>query len=177
MMGPVTAFILAAGYSSRMGALKPLLPFGGTTVLERVIGLFRGAGVPDIRVVVGHRSSELLPLLEHLNVQPLPNRRFQEGVFSSVVTAAESLEAGNGAFFLLPVDIPLVRRESVELLVRSYESAGKGIIYPAFCGMRGHPPLISASYRDSILSWHGDGGLKGLLMQYEADAATVETGG
>jgi molybdenum cofactor cytidylyltransferase len=97
-------------------------------------------------------------------------------MFSSVVTAVESLKAESGAFFMLPVDIPLVRRESVELLVRSYGSTGKGIIYPAFRGLRGHPPLISASYRDSILSWQGDGGLKGLLMQYEADAVTVETG-
>jgi molybdenum cofactor cytidylyltransferase len=176
MKGAITAFILAAGYSSRMGAFKPLLPFGETTALERAIALFRSARVPDIRVVVGHCSSELLPLLEQLNVQPLPNRQFQEGMFSSVVTAVESLKAESGAFFMLPVDIPLVRRESVELLVRSYGSTGKGIIYPAFRGLRGHPPLISASYRDSILSWQGDGGLKGLLMQYEADAVTVETG-
>ena len=45
-----------------------------------------------------------------------------------------------------------------------------------FAATRGHPPLISASYRDSILSWHGDGGLKALLMQFEGDSATVETG-
>lgn len=176
MTHPLTAIILAAGYSSRMGAFKPLLPFGGKTVLERAIELFRTAGIHDIRVVVGHRSSELLPLLERLDVTPLPNGRYQEGMFSSVLTAAKSLEAGDGAFFLLPVDIPLVRRESIELLARSYGSAAKGILYPAFRGRRGHPPLIATSYRDSILSWHGDGGLKALLKQYETNSATIETG-
>jgi putative nucleotidyltransferase with HDIG domain len=175
MTHPLTAIILAAGFSSRMGAFKPLLPFGETTVLERAIELFRTAGVHDVRAVVGHRSSELLPLLERLNVQPLLNDRYQEGMFSSVHTAATSLEAGREAFFLLPVDIPLVRRESVELLASSYGSAGKGILYPAFRGRRGHPPLISTSYRNSILSWRGNGGLKELLMQYETDSTTIET--
>jgi len=175
MNQPLTAIILAAGYSSRMGAFKPLLPFGGTTVLERAVALFRGAGVDDVRVVVGHCSAELLPLLKNLEVRPLLNERYQEGMFSSVVAAVDSLE-GKGSFFLLPVDIPLVRRETVELLSRSCQSTGKGILYPAFCGMRGHPPLISFSYRESILSWNGNGGLNGILMQYESDSATIETG-
>lgn len=175
-MKQLTAIILAAGYSSRMGAFKPLLPFGESTVLERSIALFRDAGIHDIRVVVGHRSSDLLPLLERLNVTPLLNERYQEGMFSSVLTAAESLDSVRGAFFLLPVDIPLVRRETVELLTRSYGSAGKGILYPAFQGTRGHPPLIATAYREAILSWSGNGGLKELLMQYETDSATVETG-
>lgn len=159
-----------------MGAFKPLLPFGETTVLERNIDLFRGAGIQDIRVVIGHKSSELLPLLERLDVTPLPNERYQEGMFSSVLTAAESLKAGSGAFFLLPVDIPLVSRETVELLARTYESSEKGILYPTFQGTRGHPPLISMAYREAVLSWHGNGGLKEMLMQYETDSAMVETG-
>lgn len=171
-----TAIILAAGYSSRMGAFKPLLQLGGTTVLERAIALFRSAGIHDIRAVVGHRSSDLLPLLERLKVQPLSNERYHEGMFSSVLTAVESLEAGSGAFFLLPVDVALVHRETVELLTRSYATAGKGILYPVFRGTRGHPPLIATAYRDAILSWRGNGGLKEMLMQYESDSETVETG-
>jgi len=176
MMAPVSAIILAAGYSSRMGEFKPLLPFGETTVLERSVDLLRGAGIHDIRVVVGHRSADLLPLLMRLQVRPVLNKRYQEGMFTSVVAAAESLDSGSGAFFLLPVDIPMVRRETVELLVRSYQNAAEGIMYPAFRGTRGHPPLISGSFRDRIISWNGNGGLNALLMQYERDSATIETG-
>ena len=159
-----------------MGAFKPLLPFGGSTVLEQVIALFRGAGIRDIRVVVGHCSADLLPLLQQQQVRAVLNRNYQDGMFSSVAAAAESLEAGSGAFFLLPVDIPLVQRETVELLARSYESIEAGILYPTFRGTRGHPPLIATAYRDAILSWHGNGGLKELLMRYESDSASVETG-
>jgi len=176
MKRPITAIILAAGYSERMGAFKALLPLGGTTVLERTIKLFRGAGIQDIRVVVGHRANDLLPLIRSLQVRPLLNECYQEGMFSSVAAAAESLEDASGAFFLLPVDIPLVRRETVELLMHSFRNNGARILYPACHGRRGHPPLISNSYRDSILSWNGNGGLKALLREYEGDSATIETG-
>lgn len=176
MRCPIAAVILAAGYSSRMRAFKPLLPFGETTVLERSIDLFRAADIADIRVVVGHRADELLPLLKSRQIRPLLNERYQEGMFSSVVAAAASLEPESEAFFLLPVDFPLVRRETVEMLLRAWRNAAGGILYPAFNGRRGHPPLLATSYRDVILSWQGDGGLSALLQQYQGDAATIETG-
>ena len=176
MKGSVTAIILAAGFSSRMGAFKALMPFGETTVLERAIVLFRDAGIKDIRVVTGHRSTEIVSHLQRLQVRSVFNGSYQEGMYSSVVAAVESLEDENGAFFLLPVDIPLVRRETIELLVRSYQNSAIGILYPAIHGKRGHPPLIANSYRERILSWKGNGGLKALLKQYEADSATIECG-
>ena len=37
MNGKFAAVILAAGYSSRMGAFKPLLPVGEMTAVERLI--------------------------------------------------------------------------------------------------------------------------------------------
>ena len=175
-MAEIAAVILAAGYSSRMGAFKPLLPFGASTVLERSIALFREAGIADIRVVVGHRADDLLPLLARLQVQPLFNARYAEGMFSSVVTAAASLEAESSAFFLLPVDFPLVRPESVAMLRSAYRKGTGGILYPAFNGRRGHPLLLATSYREVILSWQGDGGLRALLRQYQVDAASIETG-
>ncbi|MFL6229050.1 MAG: NTP transferase domain-containing protein, partial [Pyrinomonadaceae bacterium] len=55
----VAAILLAAGRSRRMGAFKPLLPFGATTVIESCINNLRGAGVAEIVVVLGHRAEEL----------------------------------------------------------------------------------------------------------------------
>ena len=55
----ITGVILAAGFSSRMeGEFKPLLPLGTETIIERVVRLFQGNGIDDIRVVIGHRRAE-----------------------------------------------------------------------------------------------------------------------
>ena len=43
-----TAIVLAAGFSSRMGAFKPLLPFGERTLADHVVTNLRAAGVARI---------------------------------------------------------------------------------------------------------------------------------
>jgi molybdenum cofactor cytidylyltransferase len=49
----IAALILAAGYSSRMGTCKPLLPMGDSTILEQTLSRFLQAGIHDVRVVLG----------------------------------------------------------------------------------------------------------------------------
>ena len=174
----VAAILLAAGFSSRMGAFKPLLPLGDTsgqtTVLERNIVLFRDAGIDDIRVVIGHRAEDLMPLLDRLHVQPVFNALYRAGMFSSVVAGVGSLDRSVDAFFLLPVDIPLVRRQTLADILSVGISPEQRVVYPTFRGRRGHPPLISAAFREEIESWSGEGGLKGLLGQHEGLAVDVE---
>jgi len=169
-----TAIVLAAGYSSRMGKFKPLLPLGETTVLGRVITLFRDAGFSDIRIVVGYRSEELLPLLGKMGVPYIVNQNFHAGMFSSVVAGVKGLEKSTDAFFILPVDIPLIRPWTARLLFQAYQEGKGKIIHPCFGGKRGHPPLISACLAGQITAWNGRDGLKGALAQLEADAIQIE---
>src|SRR4029079_13163816 len=58
-MSQVAAILLAAGRSSRMGAFKPLLPFGNKTVSECCIDYLRDGGVDEIIVVLGHRADDI----------------------------------------------------------------------------------------------------------------------
>jgi HD superfamily phosphohydrolase YqeK len=41
-------------------------------------------------------------------------------------------------------------------------------------GMRGHPPLIAGRHAREIAGWHGDGGLKAALVQWEPAALDVD---
>ncbi len=169
----ITALVLAAGYSSRMKHFKPLLPMGSTTTLERCVRLFRDAGIQDVRVVVGYRADELTPLLDRLAVRGIVNDRFDDGMFSSVRAGLTDLESSTKAFFLLPVDIPLVRRTTVLDLLAATDAYDADVWYPTFLGRRGHPPLISTRFRPSILSWDGDGGLRGFFSQQETHTVDV----
>ncbi len=170
----ITAVILAAGFSSRMKDFKPLLLLGGMTVLERTVRLFHENGISDTQVVVGHRSEDLLPLLQLCGARWLVNERYREGMFSSVIAGISCLEAGREAFFLLPVDIPLVRPRTIRDLLKAYPKTGKHIVYPTFQGRRGHPPLIAAAFAEEIRLWKGEGGLRSFLGQNETQSLEVE---
>jgi molybdenum cofactor cytidylyltransferase len=170
----ITALVLAAGYSSRMKQFKPLLPVGPATALERCVRLFRDAGIQDVAVVVGYRAADLEPVLERLDVRCILNDRFEEGMFSSVKAGVSALDSTTRAFFLLPVDIPLVRRTTVLDLLEASDTRPADVWYPRFLGKRGHPPLLSTTYRSALLAWDGEGGLRSFLSEQDPQAVDVE---
>lgn len=157
------AVILSAGFSSRMGAFKPLMDLGGKSILERVISLFKACGVGEIHAVAGYRRAEVSPLLETLGVNIVSNPDFEAGMYSSVVAGVRCIDANCSGFFILPVDIPLVRPQTVQRLMAIHETDPEVILHPCFRGRRGHPPLLPAGMIAPILQWPGTDGLQGLL--------------
>lgn len=170
----VSAIILAGGYSMRMKQFKPLLPLGDSTVIENTINVFRNSGVRDITVVIGYRAKDLIVLLDSMGVKWVYNQNYSEGMYSSVVAGVCSLPAYTDGFFLLPADMPLVKKDTIEELLRVYNSTKQDIIYPIYKGHRGHPPLISSNLFSAIKNWKGGGGLRALLSKYQQDATQVE---
>lgn len=167
------AIILAAGYSSRMDAFKPLIELGGRRVLDRVVDLYGQAGIADIRVVAGHRSGEVRAALDGRPVTVVDNPHYAGGMYSSVLAGVQALPRGIGAFFVHPVDIPLVRPHT---LVRLIDGAGDDpppVVYPVFDGRRGHPPLIRKEIENAIVGHDGQGGLRALLHRFDAEARKV----
>lgn len=169
----IAALVLAGGYSSRMQRLKPLLPFGGSTVLGRAVDAFQAAGVRDVTVVVGHRGDELRPVIEALGARCIVNAGFAAGMYSSLVAGIRSLGARARACFVLPADMPAVRGRTVALIAKAHHRTGASVLYPTFRGQRGHPPLLSSCVFPAITSRTGEGGLRGLLAQWEAHAREV----
>lgn len=170
----LSAVILAGGLSSRMQEFKPLLPLAGTMVIEHVIDLFQQAGIDDIIVVVGHQAARVIPFLTRRQVRFTLNDRYREGMYSSVMAGVHALPEDTEAFFLLPVDVPLVKPHSIRLLARNFIQHRNGVTYPVFQGQRGHPPLVSSHMIPRILAGDRPDGLRGLLAEQEELARDVE---
>ncbi|MBU1154295.1 MAG: NTP transferase domain-containing protein [Proteobacteria bacterium] len=153
--------VLAAGLSSRMKQFKPLLPLGGQSVLARVVGLLRGAGAAPVLVVLGHRATELEPVVRSLGATPVLNPDYEQGMFSSLRAGLAALPPTCRAFFLLPVDIPLVRPHTLARLHAAWDQGRGPVLHPTFQGEWGHPPLIAASLAPDIMGYDGPGGLRG----------------
>ncbi|MGE4293897.1 MAG: DVU_1551 family NTP transferase [Desulfovibrio sp.] len=169
----LAAVILAAGFSSRMGEFKPLLPLGHEPALARIVRNFRKAGVADVNVVVGHRADEVASLCRELGVRSTENPDYASGMFTSVQVGIRTLPHDAEGFFLLPVDIPLVRTATLHRLAEDFTQHRTGITHPTFAGERGHPPLLARELISAILTFSGQGGLRAVLEQYESEARDV----
>ncbi len=161
----IAAVILAAGFSSRMGRFKPLLPLGETSALGHIAAAYRRAGVTKLLAVSGHAAEELEAEAAALGIPVARNPRYAEGMFSS---ACAGLAAVSGArrIFVHPVDIPLVRPDTLSYLAFRAEELDCAAALPGFLGEPGHPPLIDAALVPEILAWTGGGGLKGALARH-----------
>ena len=168
----LAAMVLAAGASSRMGTLKPLLRLAGITAIERALGQFREAGIDDVLVVLGHRAAELRPLVEQCGARWIENPHPDDGMYSSVVTGAQSLASSVCGVFVLPADVPLVRPATIRQLAASFLDRPGRIVYPVFGNRRGHPPLIARSILDQAANG-ASGPLNVLLACHESAAIDI----
>lgn len=169
-MSRVAAVILSAGLSSRMGRFKPLLPLGGKTVLERCIDCFHGAGVEEVVVVTGKRGGEVAEVAGQAGATAVHNPQYRQGMFSSVLAGVRALPQSTNGFFVLPVDMPLVRPETVARLLKAFQEDPLRIVYPVFDSQRGHPPLVHIALAGEILEHDGEGGLRTVLGRHESEA-------
>ncbi len=168
----VAAVVLAAGRSSRMGALKPLLPFAGVSVIEHVVATLQAAGIAPIHVVVGHRGGDVARVVARTGAIVVDNPDYDLGMYSSVRAGVASLPEAVEGTLLLPVDVPLVRAATFALIA----DAGRAwatIVHPTFRGERGHPPFLPRGLFAEIGSGAGEGGLKALLDRHDAEAAEI----
>lgn len=170
----IAVLIIAAGYSSRMGDFKPLLPLGKTSALERLIQTYQAHGIGHIYVVVGHRKDELIDVLKDYKVHIVYNEDYDKGMFSSIQKGLCAMDETINAFYMNPVDIPLIKTHTLALLYEAYVHEKKGVNYPTFLGRKGHPPLIDMKYKEQILASNGEGGLKKVLETFRDDALHVK---
>ena len=172
MNGKFAAVILAAGYSSRMGDFKPLLPVGKMTAVERLIKEAEKVACGKVIVVTGFERDSLLEVIESAGGMEVYNRDFDEGMFTSIKTGVRSVcekYPEVSGVFLMPVDCPLVSTGVLRKMAdqaRSAETSDDAFLVPVFEGKKGHPLYIPRRYFDEICSYDGSGGLKAVTDKY-----------
>ena len=160
----ISAILLAAGLSRRMGCFKPLLSLGSSRIIERVVNFFQAVGVDDILVVTGHRAGDVCRTVAPFGAHCVENSAYRQGMFASVLTGIKALSEQCGAFFIHPADIPLVRPQTVMRLTVALKETHAAIIYPT---------LIQSRLRTKVLGKSHPGGLRAFLKKHEAESLEI----
>ena len=182
----VTAVVLAAGESRRMGRNKLLLPWGETTVLGQTLDNVRASAVHNVMVVTGHereqveavvrRQSPVFGASSDLAVPSLPainNADYAKGMLASVQTAIDALPPAIDAILVVLGDQPMVGPETINRLLVAYAATPAGLIAPISGGRRGNPVLIDRRYFAELLALPADAAPRALLARYPDDVLAV----
>jgi len=175
-LGKVAAILLAAGRSERMGAFKPLLPFGNKTVIEACINYLREGGIEPIVVVVGHRPDEIREQLKTSSLSFAVNPDPASEMSASIACGVLQLPETTPATLIALVDHPAIPASVVTALRTEWEK-GARLVVPTWEKRGGHPVLIDLSLRNELLNLDPARGLKGLfdLHQHEVRRVPVDS--
>ena len=163
---PVSAVILAAGASARMGRPKQLLPLGGTTVVARAIENVRSAGLVEVVLVLGASAEAIrqqLPpsLLEGLKV--VVNQAYAQGMASSLREGLSALDSQTAATLIILGDQPLLRPQTLQQIIAGYHRSGAQIVIPSHRGKRGNHVLLHRSVFPEVMALEGDTGCRAIF--------------
>jgi molybdenum cofactor cytidylyltransferase len=173
--GHITAIILAAGESRRMGEPKMLLPYKGKTIIEKVIENVLSSNIEKVLVVTGAQHEAIISVISGLKVINCYNEQYREGMLSSVKCGFRSLPEDAGCALVFQGDQPFIDSPTINRVIEGYMKSGKGIAIPVYKGKRGHPVLINCKYREEIESLNADEGLRALARKFPEDVHYVET--
>ena len=174
-MGEIWAIILAAGESKRMGVPKMLLPFDGSTMIEKVISNVSESKVSKIIVVLGSGKEALIEKIGKLSVMYCNNDNYKDGMLSSVKCGFDNLPSDFKAVLVFQGDQPLITPDVINSVIDTYISSGKGLVIPVYKGKRGHPLLIDVKYRHELEKITPDEGLHSLQSKFKDDVQDVST--
>jgi molybdenum cofactor cytidylyltransferase len=141
----ISAVVLAAGRSVRMGRPKLLLPLAdGRSMLAHVVGLLKAGGADPVLVVmspeegvsaeaerIGARSVRVEASLPGGMIGSL-----QRGLEALVDTPAE-------AALILPGDMPFVQPATVRSILDLWLLEKPPVLVPSFRNQRGHPVCLA----------------------------------
>jgi molybdenum cofactor cytidylyltransferase len=163
----ISAIVLAAGKSTRMGQQKMLMPWGDTTVLGRVIRTLQNAGMEDI-VLVTH--SDILHSVEHLPIRVMLN---DDGdMLSSMKAGVRIQKPAAQATLICLGDQPQMEEGSVRSVCEAFLKSRANLVVPSYQMRRGHPWLAARALWEEMLGLQ-DASLREFLNAHSAEIEYV----
>lgn len=163
----ITAVVLAAGESERMGQTKQLLSWGHTTVLGQTLANLKASAINEILVVSGHDALAVEAIASNANVPTIHNPNYASGeMLSSLQLAVRDLPENRAAVLVVLADQPLVEPETIDQLLFAFWQGSGEIVAPAYQGQRGNPVLIGRQFFGELLKLPAGSAPRELLKRH-----------
>lgn len=174
----VYGVILAAGESSRLGFPKQLLPFRNKTILEAVIDNVLKSKLRKIFLVIGFKGSEIKKSLNSQirsrRINILINKNFNKGKATSIQLALKKIPPSCQAVMFILGDKPLVDRELINRLLKTFQHKKSFLAFPVYRTERGNPVIFHRQLFPELMKFKGDFGGKNLIRRYWNSACRLK---
>ena len=169
----VSAILLAAGESKRMGKPKLLLPLGDSTVLENTIDNLLNSNADEVIVVLGANAQQMERVISNKAVKVVINPDYRQGMSTSLICGLKQVSRQAQRIMVALADQPYIDKKTYNKLIQQSLNSDRGIVLPTHKSRRGNPIIFDILYKDELLQLEGDVGGRELLKRHPDDTLEV----
>jgi len=159
----ISAILLAAGLSRRMGRDKLLLEYDGRSFFRRAVDLLSILPVYERIIVISGRQQDFLSFSPGVRV--CINSNPENGLSDSVKLGVEA--AAGTHYLFLNADQPRLTLNDLMPLIKAAEENPDKIIYPVVDSKPVTPTLFPCRFKQELLSLSGDAGGRSIREMYK----------
>ncbi len=165
----ISAIVLAAGKSSRMGEEnKMLLPFRKTTIIGAVITALSNSIVDEIIIVDKQLSNVGEQIENNDSIKYVTNKDAARGLTTSIQCGVRTASPTTSGYLICLGDMPLLTFKEYNLLINKFIAINnKAIMIPTHDNKRGNPVLFSQHFKKDIMLLLDTNGCKPLVTKYQ----------
>jgi molybdenum cofactor cytidylyltransferase len=169
----VSAILLGAGESKRMGTNKLTLPWGKETVFKHCVDTLLRSDIDEVIVVLSRKTVAMKGVLESAGAKVVLNPFYRSGMSTSIRRGIRAVDPASEGILIALGDQPFLRSATINALVRAFAMRDRPIIVPSFRGQRGHPVIFHKKYANELLRLKGDVGAKSIVERHPGDLRSV----
>jgi molybdenum cofactor cytidylyltransferase len=175
----VAAVVLAAGRSTRMGAVnKMLAEIGGKPLVRIAAEQAVASHAKPVIVVTGHEREKVEAALKGLPVRLVHNSDYADGLGTSLKAGIAAVPEDADAAIVCLGDMPQVDAALIDRLIAALgPERGALVIVPTIDGRRGNPVVWSRRFFHDLMSIQGDIGARHLIGTYAEAVVEIPVAG
>ena len=163
----LSATILAAGRSSRLGREKVLLELGGVPLVRLIADQIVRAGFAECIIITNPKNHAAVErVTSKVSAKAICNDRYEDGMAGSIKVGVEAISPHSRAMVLLQGDQPLVESSMLMELIEKWEATMLPYVASSYDELVTTPVLFSRELFGDLSALQGDAGAKHVLQKH-----------
>ncbi len=175
-MENLSAVLLAAGESKRLGQPKQLVPFNGKPMIQQVVSKLIDAGWQHIVVVLGSKGDSIVDVLQGHELELVFNNNWRKGMGNSLsfgVKAVLKKWPDTENLLISVCDQPFITTAHLIKLKNGMKEAGCSILASGYSDTFGPPIICGAKFFPRLLQLDGEKGAKSVFANHENELKVI----
>lgn len=176
----IAILIMAAGMSSRMKAIKQLLPWGDSTLIGNALKNAQSSKATKVLTVLGAYGQEIEKESDFSVTESVLNPNWKMGLGNSIAYGTKYLlgqdQEYDGILVML-ADQPLIDNLYLNELIDNFSNSKHSIVATKYADRAGVPAIFGKIHYKALLELNSDYGAREIIKTHPDDVLEVSANG